>query len=239
MRKLLYLLLVMLLLAGCAEEVVKKEITPEEMTVRIYFRGNVDSSLYKYYFIFATSSGIKLPNVNIANALILEPGEDYDPADIAAFTHDFDPTDNIKYYYENYFSTWRDSTRFKLGQFNIVVPQGYYPTSANRTTHDTYNDNIAWSVQNNSSGTLLKMTFSIDQISSGTLTKEDNERIYFNFLTADYKLPGTKGGLFYDCLDSEPSIQNKAGAQVSEYDSSNDEKKPAGADIIRWTVDIK
>ncbi|MBU0580968.1 MAG: hypothetical protein KKA19_07300 [Candidatus Margulisbacteria bacterium] len=238
MKKLIYLMVGLILITGCAEEIVKKELSPTEMTVTIYFRGNVDSTLYKYYMIFATSSGIKLPNINLANAFFVRPGEDYDPADIQNFTGN--PADDIDYYYANYFHSWVDVTRYKNGQFTIVNPQGFYPTSATPTQHTTlYSDNTPWSVQDLTGASVIQVRFNINSLKTGVTTQANNAQMYFNFIVTDITAPGAKGGLIYDYLESEPSLVNQAGAQVSEYDASNDAAKPAGADIIRWTVQIK
>lgn len=238
MKRIIFLMLIMLFLSGCAEEVVKKETAPIEMVVTIYFRGNVDSTLYKYYLIFSTSSGIKLPNINLADPFIVRPGEDYNVGDIWNYTGS--DQDDISYYYEQFFSTWKDVVRYKISQFRITVPTGFYPTSVTQNEHfDNYNDNTPWNVRDKTSGTVLKVELDITALQSGAETAEDNGRIFFNFIAADILDPSSKGGLMYDYLDSEPSIENKAGAQVSEYDVSNDEDKPAGADIIRWTIKIK
>ncbi|MFC1517262.1 lipoprotein [Candidatus Margulisiibacteriota bacterium] len=237
MKKILFLLLLTIFLAGCAEEVIKKELAPTEMTVTIYCRGTVDTTLYKYYMIFSTVSGIKLPNINLPNPFIVRPGEDYDPADIQNFTGN--PGDDIDYYYANYFHTWIDVTQGKNNNYTIVIPQGFYPTSATPTEHATYVDTTPWNVQDSTAGDVLQVKFSINSLKSGVATAANNGQIYFNFVVADVVAPSAKGGLMYDYLESEPSIKNQSGAQVSEYDSSDDTLKPAGADIIRWTVMIK
>ncbi len=236
MMKKLYVPLLLVLLTvflyGCAEEVEKKNAisVATNATITIYFRGPVDPTQYKYYMLFSAASGIKIPNVSLANPYFFRPGEYYDPARIQAFV----ATDNISYYYENYFYSWGDAVMFKNGQYTIA--QGPFPSTANSTIHNAYGSGTLFPVQDSSPENTVQITFSLSNLNRGV----DPDRIYFNFITTELGGSTTANeGLLYDHLESEPSIVNISGAEVSEYDSSEDSAKPAGADIIKWTFRIK
>jgi hypothetical protein len=233
MRKIIILISLLLLMTGCAEEVVKKELSPTEMEVTIYFREDVDSSLYKYYMIFSNSANIAVPNINLSNPYFIRPGETYDEAKIQLFTGD---NDNISYYYANYYKTWVDVTKLKVGASTIVADGPFPETIPSTDVHYTdYSDITPFSVRDSTSGKMIQLTFSIDAIKTGILTQSDKERIYFNFVVTSTD----PDSIMQDYLDSEPSLKNEAGAQVSEYDSSNDSGKPGAADIVRWVVKIR
>ncbi len=215
----LFLLFVLILTFsfGCAKTVVPKPQIGDQMRIEISFRDKIDTTNNKYYIIIGANS------VNLMNKgnYFFAPGEVYDIARM-------DLSTEVQYYYDYFFSSWKDFIKLTNGTFYIT--NGPFLSFVSHNTFIAkYLSYLAIPSPGSGDEKKLILTFDLSKLSYPL-----PEQIYFNFVCVD-----SSSKIKDLLLASDNKISPNIGSKVYNIAEPADNNIDGSLDIISWSVEIQ
>lgn len=232
MKKILFLLLLFNLSFGCARAVTDKTVNLT-FALKINFRGNIDTSKYRYGIVLSTSGTPQFPSIGTQD-YFPTPGSHYDPSNTYLLTH----STGITYYYQSFYDTWSDYVVSVGNTFNLYQSNST-AFSATTTQNAIYVPVSRVNIQHN----LGAVTSQIQIVIPLQYLSSSGPLLYFGVYTTSITdspvIDGTESGLILDQLRStDPNLQMKAGAPTNTVFDQTNSDIPAAADIISWEAVI-
>jgi len=211
-KKLGILIIILLLIQGCAKTVTPIVTFGEQMIVTVTLRGNFDVINNRYFLVLASSASLNIPLPppdNIEYEMI-EPGTDPISGSEEA-------------YYLNYYSTWNG--------YSILEPGGYYLVAGPFVQNQT-NTRESLGFIGNVNKTIV-FNFDLSKVFGTTIPGN----IYFDVVTVDW--PDGHMKLPYDHLTSTNAYISKVSGSVVNIDDGQDAALESSLDIISCKAEIE